>query len=391
MSFIIEFQVIFCAIVLILGFVGNLLVIITFGSKGTRLKRYEVLMINLAVADLLGTFCIPLLTILTLKSVDISSLGDFGCQFIYWLATTSLTVSAFSLVAISVHRFMTVIWPLQKQGRPWEFGVMALLSWIMASFVGIIYFFRVSYYHEHNICRVAYKDDSEDIAHAVSLFLIQMVFPIIIMSTMYGIILYRLKLPTTRELSVHSNAIRQKRYRKSTKLFMTVIIVFYVLTLPYNIFYMWYTVNWKTIRPEHTKTILHMYHILVLIFLSNSCINPLIYARLHEPFRRNTLRILCPRLVKRFPKPFSWKSRLRRSTSATTTTSSPGAPSPCHPPEPITRTSDQTRSCDSTKSVISHDNKGYCLSSKSVQVSYLKDDQTVKFHEAKTLNGTEGP
>ena len=386
MSFIVEFQVIFCAIVIILGFVGNLLVIITFSSKGARLKTYEVLMINLAVADLLGTLCIPLLTILTLKSVDLSFLGDFGCQFIHWLATTSLTVSAFSLVAISVHRFMIVIWPLRKQARPLEFGIIALLSWIIGSSVGMIYFFRVSYYRQHNMCRVAYKDDREDIAHTVGLFLIQMVFPIIIMSAMYGIILYRLKSPATRKLSVRSNEIRQKRNRKSTKLFLTVIIVFYVLTLPYNIFYMWYTMNWKTIRPEDAKDILHTYHILVLILLLNSCVNPLIYARLHESFRRNTVRILCPCLEKRFPKSFPWKSRLRRSTSATTTISSPGTPSPCHSPEPITRTPNQGQFCDS---VMSHYNKGNCPTLNSVQVSYSKDDQTVKFHEAKTFNGTE--
>ena len=400
MSFITEFQVVFCSIVLILGFVGNSLVIITFCSKGAKLKAYKALMISLAIADLLGTFCIPLLTILTLKSVDISFLSNFGCQLISWLSTTSLTVSVFSLIAISVHRFMIVFWPLSKRLKPWTIGIIALVSWIMASFVGMIFFFRVKYFPKHNSCRILYKSDSEDIAHTVSMFLIQMVFPVIIMSIMYGIILYRLKAPLAREVSVHSDAIRQGRNRKNTKLFLTVVIVFYVLTLPYNIFYMWYSINRKTIPQENALTIQHIYHLLILILLSNSCVNPLIYARLHASFRRNSFRILCPCLVNQIPSACRWVSCVRDSASSTATpVSSLGAGSPCQSPEPILRSSDQDQSstpvaenkiddadfrpfpCDSNGSAMSRGNNNNSTATNSVSVSYLKGEQTVEFQK----------
>ena len=430
MSFIVELQIIFCLIVLVLGFFGNLLVIITFCSKGARLKVCEVLMISLAFADLLGTCCLPLLTILTLKS-DVSFLGDIGCQLIQWLGTTSITASAFLLVAISIDRLMIVFWPLRKRPRPWKVGIIAFVIWIMASFVGIIYFLRVKYWSQYNMCSVTYKDDREDIIHNVSLFLIQMAFPVIIMSALYGNILCRLKSPTVRRLSAHESflAIRQRRNRKSTKLFLTVVIVFYVLTLPYNIFFLWYTINHRTIPKENLQTIIHVYHILVLILLSNSCVNPLIYARLHKSFRRNTLRVLCPCLVKQFPKlwggsfsrtlstSFRWRSRgssYRRSTSTGVMMSPAGTPSPCHSPDPLFPTfnedpfstpvtehnGDSTGNgfnrlrFDSTGSAVSLGNNGYSPGTVVARVSYLKDDETVDVHTRNNgyiLNETEGP
>ena len=352
MSFTVEFQVVFCSLVLVLGFAGNLLVIIIFCSKGAGLKSYEVLMINLAIADLLGTICIPLLTILTLKSVDISFLGNPGCQFVYWLSTTSLTVSVFSLVAISIDRFVIVIWPLRKPTGLWKVGILSILSWTMASFVGVINFFRVQYCTQYKMCIILYKDIKEEIAYTVSLFLIQMIFPVIIMSTMYGIILLRLKSASTEQLSVHSNTVREKRNRKLTKLFVTVIVVFYVLTLPYNIFFMWYTIKGKIITAENPK-IQHVYQILVLILLSNSCINPLIYAKLHESFRHNTVRILFPCLVKRLTTSLQRGSSLKRGKSATTTIIIPGTPSPCHSPRSILRSPYQAQS-----SLPTMENKG---------------------------------
>ena len=313
MAFIEEFQFIFCLIILILGFFGNLLVIIIFSRKGAKLKAHEVLVISLAIGDLLGTFCLPVLTILQLKA-DMSVLGDFGCQFIYWLSTTSLTGSAFSLVAISIDRLGLVIWPHQRRPRPWKISLIALLIWTMASSPGIIYFLRVYYSPQpYNRCSVDFKDNREDIAHTISLFLIQMIAPMAVMSVVYGIILYRLKMMVVRRLSTVSNsfAVRQKKNRKLTGLFLAVVTMFFVLTLPYNIFYLWYTMNWQTIQKDYKyhQKIGHVYHILLLIMLLNSCVNPLIYAKLHKSFRRITLRILCPCLKNQFLKPCNQFSR----------------------------------------------------------------------------------
>ena len=281
-------------------------------------------MISLAVSDLLGTFSIPLLFILSVKSVDISDLGNLGCQFISWFGTTSLTVSSLSLVAISVDRLMIVIWPYRHRPRPWKVGIIVFFIWITASFLGLIYFFRAHYSPQWKTCRVKYKDNKEDIIHTISLFLVQMLLPFLIMSVMYGIILHRLRSHSVRRLSVHSGffAVRQERNRRSTKLFLTVVIVFFVLTLPFSIFYIWYTMNREKLSPENT-TIQHVYLVLTLLWLSNSCVNPLIYARLHKSFRQNTLVILCPCFVKRFPS-------LRDRSDSTISSSSLRWSSGCH-------------------------------------------------------------
>ena len=121
-------------------------------------------------------------------------------------------------------------------------------------FFGTNLFFRAHYASQWKTCRVKYEDNKEDIIHTISLFLVQMRLPFFIMSVIYGSILYHLRSHSVRRLSIHSGvfAVRQQRNRRPTKLFLTVVIVFFVLTLPFSIFYIWYTTNRGKLSPKNT-------------------------------------------------------------------------------------------------------------------------------------------
>ena len=47
-------------------------------------------------------------------------IGDGGCKVISFLSITSLTVSAFTLVVISIDRYVIVKWPLHERHSVWK-------------------------------------------------------------------------------------------------------------------------------------------------------------------------------------------------------------------------------------------------------------------------------
>ena len=50
-----------------------------------------------------------------------------------------------------------------------------------------------------------------------------------------------------------------------------------------------------------------VYTIFVMLFMTNSCMNPLIYAKLHKSFRRRTLQMFCSCISERYSH-YNWNS-----------------------------------------------------------------------------------
>ena len=103
-SMLMIFIICICVVILMIGVVGNILVIIVFGSKWSVLKTYEVYMINLAVADLIATVIYPSKYLHQTIGGSFRYVGVSGCTAIEFLGTCSVVVSSFTLVVISFDR-----------------------------------------------------------------------------------------------------------------------------------------------------------------------------------------------------------------------------------------------------------------------------------------------
>ena len=293
-----DFKLAFCLMVLILGVTGNFVVIIIFGRRLKQLKVYEILLMNLAIADFIGTLCLPLQILLHLESVNLSVLGNSGCMIITWLAMTSLTVSAFTLVAIAVDRLMIVTRPLRAVVRGWKVAVTIASLWLSSSTLGIVSFLRVKYDWSVNNCRIKYANQNEDHAHTLLLFIFQVALPLCILTAIYSVILRKLKPgeKLVRNLSANYEQmmkVRNKKNKKAVRLFLTIVIMFYILVLPFHIFYLYFTFHIHYKGRKFTKALQDMYHVLLLLYLSNSCVNPIIYSRLHKSCRNGFIRLIC--------------------------------------------------------------------------------------------------
>ncbi|XP_041847689.1 galanin receptor type 1b isoform X1 [Melanotaenia boesemani] len=100
-------------LIFVVGLVGNSLVMVVIGrvkcSGGARaLSPTNIFIVNLSVADLLFLlFCVPLHA--TIYSLPEWVFGAFACKFGHFLFTVSMLVSIFTLVAMSVDRYIAVV------------------------------------------------------------------------------------------------------------------------------------------------------------------------------------------------------------------------------------------------------------------------------------------
>ena len=305
-------QIVVSILVMVLGTCGNQLVIVIFLMRHNLLKTCEVFMISLAFADFIGTFTIPLDLLRGLLQLHDPGNGHFiGCQLSAWLGTTCITVSAFTLVAIAVDRFIVVAWPLRSRGGVSPMLIIIIiLIWILGSFPGIMHFLRLKQIKTPNqgyICRPSWQGN-EFKNYNLSLFIVQMVIPMTAMSVLYSFIIFKLRSGTVsaRRLSESDNVnrIRSRRQRKATKLFVVVVIVFISLVLPANIFHLVSSFHFV----PHTVANYRIYVVVTLMQAANSCVNPLIYSRLHKSFRRSTISLIFGCCMPKYYK-YDWESK----------------------------------------------------------------------------------
>ena len=315
-TYFVLFTKIICVLVLIMGLVGNSLVLTVFGFRWSKLKSCELLMISLACSDLIGSVVIPSKLILELMNQNFYAIGNEGCKIISFLSITSLTVSAVTLVAISIDRYIIIKWPFHKQTNRFKLYCIIGFTWLLASGIGLIYLFpgHIKLYKTmpgvYN-CRT-YLTDAEYKAHALVTFSVQVALPLIIITLIYMWILFELR-RSVKELLLYTAAsnirMRLLRNQKATKLLIIIILVFYICVLPLNLFFILYLFNIHSLSVHSTLIVFSFLQILQMV---NSCVNPIIYSKLHRSFRRIILKLLSTCSARKY----NWKS-FRKGFSST--------------------------------------------------------------------------
>lgn len=98
-------------IIFILGLFGNALVVLVVASNQQMRNTTNILIINLAMADLLFIiFCVPF------TAADYVMrywpFGEIWCKTVQYLIIVTAYVSVYTLVIMSVDRFLAVVYPV---------------------------------------------------------------------------------------------------------------------------------------------------------------------------------------------------------------------------------------------------------------------------------------
>lgn len=185
------------SIIFLLGITGNVLVILTI-LQNTRMRTVtNMFLLNLAISDLLlGVFCMPFTLIGQLLRDFI--FGDVFCRLISFFQAVSVSVSGWTLVAISVERFYAICHPLTS--RKWQTRSHAryiiLAVWLgslaIMSPVAVLSQLKPVGNDGRRKCREVWPDDTLEKTFTVFLDVILLIIPLFLMVAMYGMIVNHL-------------------------------------------------------------------------------------------------------------------------------------------------------------------------------------------------------
>jgi gastrin-releasing peptide receptor len=297
------------AVICVVGFIGNSLLILTVLINREMRTRPNVYIVSLAVGDL----------ILLLVSIPFYSLtylypqwphGSFVCKLLAFLKALSLGVSIFTLTALSWDRYSACLHPIRrhKDTMP-KTALTAAAIWLVSILLAVF---------EYNIASAQdfqYTQDSKAVFvcsnhpstfgpwfpcfRAWVRFTIYFFIPIIAIAVMYSLMAKSLwsnhaqlpQEPSGENATQGPAAIRQAEARKKiAKLVLTIVVLFCICWLPRHIYLVWFHCPF----PGEYNLFWHIWKVTAYcLCFSNSCINPLALCILSDQYRRHFRCYLC--------------------------------------------------------------------------------------------------
>ena len=253
----------------------NIITVVVFLRKKRQLQRRSTyLIIHLAIADLLvGAVSGPLQ--IDRRMSQLCSLWNYRRKPIWSRRLSSVFQHLFyftsltNLIAISLERLHATFCPFRHRFvRKWDYRAIIIVIWLIPIVreVAQIFLFKIGYFEIIN----AYL---YFLFYAVSLFVICVSY-----------ILITIKVRCIRHPQFHS---RSKRERKLTGTALIVSLVSLLCLLPGTIF---------VACIDHSSTCFmtnsHIFMAVVVLFLANSLVNPIIYALRMPGFREGLLQLV---------------------------------------------------------------------------------------------------
>ena len=283
-------------IIFIVAMVGNCVGLHVVCKKSTSRRATELLITNLAIADLILTLTImPYSLLFVYFEANLwfgGILGNITCKITFYSIPVAIAASVITLTIIFLDRFLAVFYPL-KQILFHRQRAITTIIWIssLVSMAPNLFLFQVFEEGGQNFCYQTWpwSDNHEEtllalrIFHAIMFVLLYLV-PLLIITMINILIGRRLwfhRSPCSTSSSVGVTPAGRAPRRNVLKMFIVVVIVFALCWFPtYLSHYFMY------FQP----TIWYKIPILVKSFLfwlshANSAINPVLYIALNKNFR----------------------------------------------------------------------------------------------------------
>ncbi|XP_063709470.1 allatostatin-A receptor-like isoform X3 [Culicoides brevitarsis] len=281
----------FFGIIGLSGLLGNALVVLVVAANPQMRSTTNLLIINLAVADLLFViFCVPF----TATDYVLPSwpFGDLWCKFVQYMIVVTAHASIYTLVLMSLDRFLAVVHPIASMSIRTERNALfaIIFLWIIITTTAI----PVAVTHgevmqvwqgESNSACIFLYQDYNLVGFQVSFFLSSYVIPLALISMLYVAMLARLwKGAPGGRVSAES----RRGKKRVTRMVVVVVLAFAICWLPIQLILVL-----KSLKLYETTTIKVIMQVAahVLAYM-NSCVNPFLYAFLSDNFRKAFRKIV---------------------------------------------------------------------------------------------------
>ncbi|XP_029437352.1 galanin receptor type 1-like [Rhinatrema bivittatum] len=273
------------SLVFFTGIIGNSLVITVLArNKKVKSSVTNTLILNLSVADLAFLLlCVPFQA--TIYSLPEWVFGALLCKFVHYFFTVTMLVSIFTLVAMSIDRYITVVHsrrsPCLRSQRNTLLGMCT--AWVLSLGIAVPVAqhqtYVTGYYEAPNstFCWEIWEDETTKHTYTVAILILGYLLPLVLITCCYMKVLCHLH-NKIRIISKKS----QRSKRKTTQTVLAVVAAFSLSWLPHHIITLW--ADFGTFPLTEASFAFRITsHCLAY---GNSCVNPIIYAFLSENFRK---------------------------------------------------------------------------------------------------------
>ena len=285
-------------ILLVAALAGNLLIILAVRQEDRHKTVTGLLIGNMAASDLLvPVFAAPRVIVEILfgssRWLVGGTFGEFLCKILTILQDISSAVSVYSLIAITVHRFYAVAYPLKAATMNTNVKRLIFVIWFVAliEHLPYLYAMRLSTFQEKTLCGLILPP--QWLATFATAFVLSIyAIPMVLISILYILIVRKLKNQTVPGIrSEEAQERRNRRNRSVFKMSVAVVIVFFICWSPFAVYALLTGYDIVLLHPEYRFISIYLVHL-------NSALNFFIYYAFNTSYRQSFKRSLscsvCP-------------------------------------------------------------------------------------------------
>ncbi|XP_064550116.1 neuropeptide SIFamide receptor [Drosophila montana] len=303
-------SIVYCVayiVVFLVGLIGNSFVIAVV-LRAPRMRTVtNYFIVNLAIADILViVFCLPATLIGNLFVPWM--LGWLMCKFVPYIQGVSVAASVYSLIAVSLDRFIAIWWPL-KQMTKRRARIMIIGIWVIALVTTIpwLLFFDLvpaeevfsdalvsTYAQPQYLCQEVWPPGTDGnlyflLANLVACYLL----PMSLITLCYVLIWIKVStrsIPGELSKDAQMDRMQQKSKVKVIKMLVAVVILFVLSWLPLYVIFARIKFG-SDISQEEFEILKKVMPLAQWLGSSNSCINPILYS-VNKKYRRGFAAII---------------------------------------------------------------------------------------------------
>ncbi|XP_077999193.1 RYamide receptor-like [Glandiceps talaboti] len=274
------------AVTSLLAAVGNLIVcyIVLGNARMRTVTNYFI--VNLAIGDfLMAVLCVNLTFYYTVHLHW--PFGFVMCAMVNYVQMVSVSISIFTLVAISLDRYVAIIHPLRPRMTKTQAIVVIAIIWLLASSLSLPAAINSKLQSPQQSsalsCEEKWKSPNQRTIYTIALMIVQYFLPLAVLFVTYTIIGYAIwgrKAPGERER--HRDARQAESKKKLVKMFALIVIIFALCYLPIHTFSLLVDHKQEIMSFKYIKLVYYAVH---WVAMSNCVYNPFVYCWMNAKFR----------------------------------------------------------------------------------------------------------